>query len=290
VRVAEVDLKALRDVLRVVEARYQGGQGGAVELASQRAAIASAQVIIPQLHQQLTEALSALAILVGRPPEGFTVTAQSLEGLSEPNVDAGLPAALLLRRPDLSAAEANLRAADADVLVARAALLPSLALTVQGGLQNPAVQAAVLTLVGTGPTLTVGATLVQSVFDNGRRRAQRDLTVAREQELLANYRAAVLSALVDVENALAARGHLDEQRPLLVTSLQQYQRAAEGALSRYQAGSGDYLTLLEAQRAFYAAQDQMSQYTLQRLQVAVGLCRALGGGWNAPQPSAERNP
>ena len=286
VGVAEADLKVLQNVLSVVEARFQAGLTGAVELATQRAAIASAQVLIPQLHQQESEALGALALLVGHPPEGFEINGQSLEALSEPQVDAGLPSMLLTRRPDLSAAEANLRAADADVVAARAALLPTIALTVSGGVQNPAVQAVVLTLAGTGPTLTLGATLVQTVFDGGRRRAQSELSVARKNELLATYRGTVLAALVDVENALAARGHLEEQRPLLAAAMMQSQQAVDGALSRFHAGSGDYLTVLETQRTLHTAQDQMSQYTLQRLQVAVGLCRALGGGWRASPPAA----
>jgi len=287
IHLAEADLKVLQSVLGVVEARHQAGLTGSVEVATQRAAIASAQAALPRLRQQETAALGALALLLGRQPEGFAVSAQSLEGLAEPNVDAGLPATLLTRRPDLIAAEANLRAADADVVIARAALLPTIALTVSGGLQNPAVQAAVLTLTGTGSSVALGGSLVQAVFDSGRRRAQRDIAMARERELLANYRAAVLAALLDVESALAARGHLDEQRSLLATVLEQSQEALDGALSRYQAGSGDYLTLLEAQRALYAAQDQMSQYTLQRLQVSVGLCRALGGGWHTPGSPSE---
>jgi outer membrane protein, multidrug efflux system len=97
-RVAEAELKVLGNVLDVVQARYQAGLTGAVELATQRAAIASAQGVIPQLRQQETEALGALAILVGRAPEGFEINAQSLASLSEPRVGAGLPSALLTRR------------------------------------------------------------------------------------------------------------------------------------------------------------------------------------------------
>ena len=284
VRVAEADVKARQDVLQLLEARYQAGQTDSVELATQRATVANAQRTVPQLRQQETELLGALAVLVGRRPEGFIVTGESLDGLAVPALGAGLPTQLLTRRPDLRAAEANLRAADADVAVARAALLPSIALTVSGGLANPAMQAAVLTLPGAGTTLTLGATLVQSIFDNGRRRAQRDLTTARETELVATYRSAVLAALLDVENALAARANIDEQRPLVTAALEQSQRALDGALSRYQAGSGDYLTLLEMQRALYSARDQLSQYQVQRLQAAVGLCRALGGGWDSTAP------
>ena len=281
VRLAESDVATLQEILQATEARAGAGLTGAVEVATQRAVIANAEAAIPLLREQESEALGALAILVGAAPEGFSVQGQSLDAVTEPSVGAGLPASLLRQRPDLVSAEANLRAAAADVAVARAALLPDVALTVTGGLQNPAVQAAVLTLNGSGPTLTAGAALVQSVFDHGRRRAQRDLSLAREQELLATYREAVLAALLDVENALSTRAHLDEQRAQLAIALAESQRAVDGALARYRAGSSDHLTMLEARRALLVAQDQMSQHRLQRLQAAISLCRALGGGWNA---------
>jgi outer membrane protein, multidrug efflux system len=292
---AESDVKALQDVLQVLEARNRVGWTDAVELATQRVAIANAQRIIPQLHQQEAEALGALAVLAGRKPEDFTVRANSLDGITVPTLSAGLPAQLLTRRPDLSAAEANLRAADADVLAARAALLPSVALTVSGGMQNPAMQAALLTLPGAGTTISAGATLVQTIFDHGRRRSERDLSIAREAELVAVYRGAVLASLLDVENALSARANLEVQGPMVTAAVEQSQRALDGALRRYQAGSGDYLTLLEAQRALYTAQDQASQFAVQRLQAAVSLYRALGGGWGsdastAPAPSEPTAP
>lgn len=279
-RVAESDVKALQTVLQVLDARSNAGQADGVELATQRAAIANAQRNISQLREQGAAALGALAVLVGQKPEEFKINATSLDGLSVPQLGAGLPSRLLTRRPDLAEAEANLRAADADVRAARAELLPSLSLTVSGGLQNPAVQAGVLTLSGTGTAVTAGATLVQAIFDHGRLRSQRDLSVARKQELIAAYRAAVLASLLDVENALTARASLEEQRSSVVAATEQSQRAYDGALLRYQAGSGDYLTMLEAQRALYAAQDQASQFAAERLQAAVGLARALGGGWN----------
>jgi len=103
---------------------------------------------------------------------------------------------------------------------------------------------------------------------------------------VAIYRGAVLASLLDVENALAARAGLEQQSPLVSTAIEQSQRALDGALRRYQAGSGDYLTLLETQRALYAAQDQASQFAAQRLQAAVNLCRALGGGWGIDATTA----
>ena len=164
---------------------------------------------------------------------------------------------------------------------ARAALLPSITLTASGGLQNPAVQAAVDTLTGTGGTLTLGASLLQTIFDGGRRRAARSAATARQQELVALYRGSILAALLDVETALSSIQHLNAQQAAQIENVAQSQRAFEGAQLRYQAGSGDYLTVLEAQRLLYAAREQQSNYRLARLQALVGLYKALGGGWQA---------
>jgi multidrug efflux system outer membrane protein len=277
--IARSNLDAARGLLDAVQARYQAGLSNPVELATQRAMLASAQLAIPDLQQREQEALAALAVLVGRQPEGFHIEEASLASLAEPQVGAGLPAELLTRRPDVYMAEANLRAADADLVAARAALLPNVSLTAAGGIQNPAMQAAVLTLPGAGPTLNLGAALVQSIFDGGKLRAVRAEARAKDEELLAAYRGAILASLVDVENALGAIQHLDAARRFQDESLAQSERAFEGAQLRYRQGAGDFLALLEAQRILYAARDQYSQYRLARLQALVGLCKALGGGW-----------
>ena len=282
VDIARANLNSAREVLQVIEARFNAGAATAVELATQKAAVANAELAIPPLEQQEIEARGALALMVGRVPEGFSVAAQRLDGLTEPSVAPGLPAELLMRRPDVSAAEAGLQAAHADLAAARAAMFPTLTLTGSGGVQNPAVQAAVITLEGTGYSLSLGASLVQTIFDGGRRRAARDEAEAREQELLASYRAAIVNALLDVETALSAIRHLDMQQAAQTENVIQSERAFEGARLRYRAGAGDYLSVLDSQRTLYAARDQSSQYKLARLQAVVGLCKALGGGWRQP--------
>jgi outer membrane protein, multidrug efflux system len=233
------------------------------------------------------EARAALAVLLGRPPENFELRANNLDSLREPVVAAGLPSELLTRRPDLLMAEANLRAAHANLAAARAALFPSLTLTAGAGVQNPALPATVLTIPGVGPSFSAVAGLTQPIFDHGRLRAQRDEAAAKEQELLATYRAAIIASLVDVEKALAAVQRLVAVREFQQGSVAESERAFEGARLRYQRGSGDFLTLLESQRTLYAARDQFAQYRLARLQALVALCKALGGGWNASSAAAQ---
>jgi outer membrane protein TolC len=180
-------------------------------------------------------------------------------------------------------AEANLQAANADLVAARAALFPSLSLTASGGVQNPALNAAVISLSGAGPTLNLGASLTQTIFDHGRLQALRAEAQAKDDELVAAYKAAILSALGDVENALSSVGRLQDAREMQEQGVSQSERAFDGATLRYKEGSGDFLTVLEAQRTLYTARDQFSQYKFARLQAVVALYKALGGGWQAPR-------
>jgi NodT family efflux transporter outer membrane factor (OMF) lipoprotein len=281
--IATANLQTAREVLSVIESRYSAGAASAVELATQRATVANAELTLPDLQQQEIAERGALALLAGHDPENFDVIALPLASLGQPAMAAGMPAELLTRRPDLLAAQAVLVAAHADLRAAQAALLPSVTLTAIGGLQNPAVQAAALTLTGTGSTLAVGVGLVQTIFDGGRRRAVRAEVAAREQELLADYRSAIRKALLDVETALSTIQNLDQQSASQDEALAQSTEAFAGAELRYRAGSGDYLTMLESQRLLYAARDQASVYRLARLQALINLCQALGGGWQSDQ-------
>jgi outer membrane protein, multidrug efflux system len=288
-RLATLNLNTAQKLLDVIQARFNAGMANPVELAAQKAALAAAGLVVPELRQQEAEALAALALLLGRAPEQFSVESQSLESLLEPKIGSGLPSELLTRRPDVFMAEANMQAANADLLAARAALFPSLTLNVSGGVQNPALNAAITSLSGVGPTLNLGASLTQSIFDRGRLRAVRAEAQAKDEELVVAYRAAILSALVDVENALSALDHLQQARALQEENVSQSERAFEGASLRYKAGSGDFLTVLEAQRTLYAARDQYSQYRFARFQAFIALYKALGGGWQAPKTATKEH-
>jgi NodT family efflux transporter outer membrane factor (OMF) lipoprotein len=283
--IAQANLESSRGLLQAVQARYDAGVAGPVELASQKAAVAADELAVPILQQRESEARGALALLAGSAPENFSVDATQLEGLTEPIIAPGLPSELLQRRPDIFVAEADLLAAHADLQAARAALFPSLKLTATAGVQNPAMNAAVITLTGTGYGLVLGANLVQTIFDDGRLRAQREEAAGREEELLASYRSAILHAFLDVENALGAFQYLQIQRQSQEDALTQSERAFNGAELRYRAGSGDFLSVLVAQRAAHAARERWVEYKLARLRALVGLCKALGGGWQAPGSS-----
>jgi len=277
--VARANLQSAQAIMNGVQRRVNAGASPNADLTQARADVAAQVAALPSLEQQELEARTALAILLGRPPEGFAVSANDLSALAAPVVAPGLPSELLTRRPDIAAAEANLAAAHADVAAARAAMLPGVSLTASGGLQNPALNAAVLTLGGTGLGLSLGAALVQTIFDGGRLEAKTAETQAREEELLAAYRAAVIAAFGDVENALGNLGHLAARERALQDQLREAEGGLRAAQRKYEGGSSDFLVVTDAQRSLYALRDQLSDIRRARLTASVTLFKALGGGW-----------
>ncbi|MCO8309076.1 efflux transporter outer membrane subunit [Pseudomonas mandelii] len=273
-RIAELNLANAQSVLRLVQTRYDAGSATALELAQQKSLVAEQQRKLPLVQQQAREARITLAALLGQPVQALTLTEQPFDQLHWPQIASGVPSELLSRRPDIASAEAKLAAAQADVTVARAAMLPTLTLTAS---------------LGTGADLAsdllrttfynLSSGLVAPVFNNGRLSATRDKATARQQELLETYRGAIINGFADVEKALNSIHGLDEQRQWQGEELSQAQTAFDIAQSRYQAGAEDLLTVLQTQRALYAAQDMNVQLRLSRLQASIALYKALGGGW-----------
>jgi multidrug efflux system outer membrane protein len=282
--IARLNLDVAQSVLEVTQSRVRNGVATPLELSQQLGTIAGQQAVIPRLEQQVLETRAALALLTGSPTEGFNIQAENLEEIVTPEVAPGLPSDLLLRRPDIVAAEADLVAAHANLAAARAALFPSISLTAGGGLSSD-------TLIGlvrdSAVALSVGAGLSQTIFDAGARRAQREAAEAAELETLANYRNAVISAFADVEIALGNIANLAEQEIYEIEQTEQAQIAFDIVTARYREGAVDYLTLLDAQRTLYQARDSLGQIKLARLQSVVALFEALGGGWHVETLLAE---
>lgn len=275
-RIARLNVANAERVLRLVDAQGRYGAASPLDLARQRSVVASQQAIIPQLAQQEREARAALAILLGRPPQTFDVAGSGLDNIRLPRVSPGLPSELLSRRPDIRRAEAVLRSADANIAAARAALFPSIHLTSSSGLQSDSLSA----LLSRGNVLfALGASLTAPIFDAGRLRSQRDLAIAQKDEMLHTYRTAVITAFSEVDTALGAIQSLKAQDELKTQEMQQADLAFTLAEIRYRAGAEDLLTVLDTQRALYDVQNQLGQIKLQRLQAAVSLFKALGGGW-----------
>lgn len=266
-------------VFKVVDARARNGAASSLDLARQQSSLLGQQAAILPLELQERQVLYALAILIDKPPQGFAIDSASVLSLTVPDVAPGLPSTLLVRRPDLASAEAQLAGANANVAVARAALLPSISLTGSAGIASGSLHDLVN---APAVAFSIGASLLQPIFNAGRLRAQVDIATSRERELVQSYRKAILAALVDVENALAARSRLGGQEQLLMQSLQQATRALRLAEVRYREGADDLIVLLDAQRTLFQTQDQVAQIRQSRLQATLDLFKALGGGWQAP--------
>jgi outer membrane protein TolC len=274
----------------VVQRRVSAGYAAPADLTQERANLAAQRATLPVLEQQELETRDALAILLGRPPEGFVVTGSGLADLSAPPVAPGLPLALLRRRPDIVSAEANLLSAHANLEAARTAFLPAVTLNASAGLQYPALAAAIDTLPGLGFGTIAGAALVQTIFDGGKNAAVTDEARAHEEELLAAYRAAVLSAFSDVENALGNLSHLTTQEAALAEQVAQDEKVLIAAQRKYAAGYADFLVVTDAERTLYAARDQLADVRRARLTASVALFKALGGGYQLPDRPASNSP
>ncbi|MEF9999396.1 MAG: efflux transporter outer membrane subunit [Comamonas sp.] len=280
IAIGERNLQSAGRLLALVESRVRAGAATPLELAQQRGLVAAQRRGVEALRQQAGDARSALALLLGE-DSGPDIATPTLAALQAPSVAAGLPAELLTRRPDIARAEAQLAAADANLLAARAALLPRLTLT--GGIASGG---DALRRVFDNPLYSLAAGLAAPVFDAGRLAAGRDLAQALREELLAGYRAAIVAAFADTEVALNAVAGVAAQAAAQAEELAQAQRALTLAERRYRAGADSLLTLLDAQRTLYAAQDGAVQLQAQGLQASVALYKALGGGWSRPAMTA----
>jgi NodT family efflux transporter outer membrane factor (OMF) lipoprotein len=276
--IARENLAIAERVRDLVSARVRNGAASSLDFSRQEATVLSQRAALLPLEQQERQTLAALAILLGRVPEGFNVAATGVADLAVPAINPGLPAELLVRRPDLASAEAQLAAANADLAVARAALLPSIQLTGSAGTASAA-----LLSFASGGTSTIGLalSLFQPIFDGGRLRGQKSIAESREREVVENYRKAILAALKDVEDALVAASHQAQQEAVQQEVQAQSREALRLAEIRYREGADDLLTVLDAQRTLFNAQDQLAQLRRNRLEAAVSLYKALGGGWNA---------
>ena len=276
--IARENLAIAERLLALVEVRYRNGAASALDVSRQRTTVLSQRATIVPLEVQLRQTRSALALLAGRFPQEFASPEGRLEALSGPVVAAGLPSDLLVRRPDIAAAEARLAAADANVAAARAALLPTVQLSGSGGLASTAL----LSMTDPARSVSLAASLAQTIFDGGRLRAQVDTARSRQRELVETYRQTVLTALKEVEDAL---GNVARARELEQSQREIRDEARRSlALSelRYREGADDLAAVLDAQRTLFQTQDQLAQQRLARLTAATDLYKALGGGWRLP--------
>ncbi len=258
-----------------VDERYRRGLRSSLDVRLARSELARSRAVVEQRNSNLDRAQRQLEILLGRYPARAVETS---DRLAEPvgDVPAGLPAQLLVRRPDLSAAERRLAAAGARVYVARAELLPRISLTGSYGTSSADLSKVLDQKLD---VWTIAGNLLQPVFQGGRLRAQVDLARAREQELLADYASSTLRAFSEVESLLADEGYLARRTQALAAAAENAQASRRLSEERYLQGLEDYTTVLSAQRSSFDAQSALIQARRERMDARIDLYLALGGGF-----------
>lgn len=277
--IAQANLDTALRLLEIITVREQAGAETRLALAQQGTLVAGQRREIAALRQAYAQAGAQLLVWAGE-AQWRIPRPESLLSLRVPRIDAGVPSALLVRRPDIAAAEARLSAVDADVVVARAAMLPRLTLSASAGGSDGRVSQ-----VLDNPVYALAAGLTAPIFNAGRLSAAHEQALARRRELLADYRQAILAAFADAQAALEGVRGSAAQAAAQAEELRLAQETLTLAEARYRAGAEHQLVLLDAQRALYAAQDAAVRRQADRLLAAMDLYRALGGGWTDEDPS-----
>ena len=265
-----------QDSLRLVSLREEGGVVSQMDVYQAQTLLSGALREIPDFERQIEQAENLISVLLGRNP-GPIARGRSLEGqVSLPALSAGLPAALLERRPDVRVAEAQLVAANARIGVAKSEFFPRIFLLgnigVSGGVQD-SVSFGPMGFFGIGPTLTV------PIFNMGRVQAGVDSAEARAQEAVTRYQQTVQQALREVSDALVAYRKRQEARREQETLVQILRNATKLSNLRYDGGVTNYLEVLDNERQLFSAELDLALVQRDELLSVVGLYRALGGGW-----------
>ena len=280
----DVQLQIARDSTQAYQGTYdlfldRLNHGIASKLETSRAlgALGVAQATIPQLERDIVARENQIRILLGKAPGPIPRGQPMYQQPVVPAVPAGLPSALLERRPDLRQAEQQLVAANARIGVAKAEFFPKLSLTSLFGTASPEMSAL------TGGTATIWAVAGMfsgPLFNAGRTRGIYRASIAQWEQVRLRYEQAVLTALREVSDALTALAKLTDAEAGQDTAVRALADAVDHATDRYRQGLASYYEVLEAQQQLYPAQITLAQIRQDRLLTYVRLYKALGGGWS----------
>jgi NodT family efflux transporter outer membrane factor (OMF) lipoprotein len=287
-RVLTDAVAAYQKALELTENRYRGGVANRAEVAEARTQLETTAAQAVDIADLRAQYLHAIAVLAGRPPEGFAVEPRS--GLMAlPVIPAGVPSALLQRRPDIAAAERRLAAANSEVGLAQAAFYPQVMLAAAVGLEGSSITN---WLNWPSRLWAVGPSAAETLFDAGRRRAVLQEKTANYDALVADYRQSVLTAFQQVEDNLASLRVLENEAGRQRRAVESARESEQLSLNRYTGGMVTYLEVITAQSIRLANERAAVNIERRRLEASVLLIRALGGGWDArslPQAAALRS-
>ena len=285
-QIAAQSIEAFRLSLQFVETRYQRGLTSALDVRQARRVLAQAETLVPQFVQEMGIIQQQLSVLRGRYPQTQPPRRQPEDYYKRlAPVPPGLPSDLLMRRPDIRAAEERLKALNERVGVAKAERLPTISLTGGYGWTSQELDRF---LRSDNLVWNLTAGLVQPVFDAGRLKAGQRGAEARYQQGVAEYVLTVLDAFGEVESALLTRKQQLERRERELKFLEEARATQQVAEERYIRGLVIYLDVLNAQITRFQAEDSLALVDLAIMRNRVALHRALGGGWAEPEPVAVR--
>ena len=265
-----------RQALAITESRYRYGVAAEADVVSARTQLLASESQQVNAGVQRALLVHAIAVLLGMPPSRFSVAPAPLTAVV-PVVPAGVPSALLERRPDVAEAERRVAAANAQIGVARAAFFPALQLT---GSVDYASSVLATLIRASNQVWAFGPQVAQTVFAGGLLRAQAAAARAAYDASVADYRQTVLSAVQQVEDDLATLRILQRQASIARSTVEQAQQAQALTLDQYKAGVVPYSSVITAQTTTLASRETALNVRLNRLTASVSLIAALGGGWD----------
>ena len=275
VRVAQETKVALESLLNAVSERLKLGDATVIELEQQRAAVMAVEATIPGLELRRETTANALAQLLGVTPGTMSLSDQGVDSLTFLRIIPVVPSNLLLRRPDVRAAEAQLLAADADIDVARARVLPPLDITAQAGW-------GILALGGLttpyGPLFNLAANLSATIFDYGKRMQEVDYARAVHEELVETYIRVIYQSVRETEDALASTYMNGKRLEAQQLATEAAFRAWQSSQISYEYGDIDFLTLLDTERTYHSNLDEYHRVRMERFLGLVDVFSAVGGG------------
>jgi multidrug efflux system outer membrane protein len=262
--------------------RLEGGVASKLDTSRAAAARATAAASIPELERQIALKENQISVLLGKNPGPIAHSAKLLDQNLPPDVPAGLPSALLERRPDILTAEQQLRSANAQVGVATANYFPRIGLTALFGRASSPLSSL---SSGEATVWSLAANVAGPIYQGGILRAQKRQSVAFWEQTKLQYEQTAQIAFQDVSNALISRQKYESIRHEQAQAVQSYEESVKVSLQRYTAGKASYFEVLDAQLQLYPAENALALTELNRRTVIVQLYKALGGGWNLDDPS-----
>jgi multidrug efflux system outer membrane protein len=269
-------LASRKDSLRLTQILADGGATSMLDVRQAEQLVFTAAASVPDLERRIEQQENFISILLGNNPQGVARGRKLVDQPHALEVPAGLPSALLERRPDIRQAEEQLVAANAQIGVAKADYFPQISLTASGGYQSSA-----LTGLFSGPAglWTFGGSAIQPVFEGGRIRNRVRLSRARTEEATLVYQQTVQQAFRDVSDALVGYRKSQEFRIQQEQLTHSAEEATKLSNMRYKGGATSYLEVLDSDTRYFSAQLNLAQADLNELRAFVGLYSALGGGW-----------